>query len=189
MMTVLIHCQISTTFECFKHSYLIELDCSSGQFKSAKLKDKEYTRNAPSFFTILQKKKEIDAPSLEHSLADGQLLIDVTDTVSPSFRYLWFKLKYWDCHWVPQVVPLRAEFFAPSLWDLWCTWSGWLGTSRTAPVHRRSSTSTKSSESPFVGGQCSAKQNRNSIGRLRDKKIKILGVKRVIFCLIQSQSE
>ena len=29
----------------FLHRYLIEVDCSSGQFKSAKLKDKEYTIN------------------------------------------------------------------------------------------------------------------------------------------------
>ena len=37
------------------HRYLKEVDCSSGQFKSAKLKDKEYTINAPIFFTTLQK--------------------------------------------------------------------------------------------------------------------------------------
>ena len=42
------------------HRYLIEVDCSLGQFKSAKLKDKEYIINAPSFYTTLQKKTEID---------------------------------------------------------------------------------------------------------------------------------
>ena len=41
--------------------YLIEVDCSLGQFKSAKLKDKEYTINAPSSYTLLQKKKEFNA--------------------------------------------------------------------------------------------------------------------------------
>ena len=40
------------------HRYLIEVDCSSCQFKSAKLKNKEYTINAPTFFTTLQKKKD-----------------------------------------------------------------------------------------------------------------------------------
>ena len=37
---------------------LIEVYCSSGQFMSAKLKNKEYTINASSFFTIWQKKIE-----------------------------------------------------------------------------------------------------------------------------------
>ena len=36
---------------------LIEIDCSSGQFKSAKLKVKEYNKNAPISFTTLQKKR------------------------------------------------------------------------------------------------------------------------------------
>ena len=44
------------------HRYLIEVGCSSGQFKSAKLKDKEYTINAPTFFTTSQKRK-MDAPN------------------------------------------------------------------------------------------------------------------------------
>ena len=47
----------------FTHSYLIEVDCSSGQFKLAKLKDKKYTINAPIFFITLQKKKEMAAPN------------------------------------------------------------------------------------------------------------------------------
>ena len=59
------------------HSYY----CSSGQFKSAKLKDKEYTLEAQIFFTTLQKKKEMDAPHFEHLLADGQLLIYDADCV------------------------------------------------------------------------------------------------------------
>ena len=33
----------------FYHRYLIKVDCSPGQFKSAKLKDKEYTINGPIF--------------------------------------------------------------------------------------------------------------------------------------------
>ena len=37
------------------HRYLKEVDCSSGQFKSSKLQDKEYTINASIFFTALQK--------------------------------------------------------------------------------------------------------------------------------------
>ena len=41
------------------YRYLIEVDCSSGQFKSAKLKDKEYTLNAPSFYTTTQKSKRL----------------------------------------------------------------------------------------------------------------------------------
>ena len=43
---------------CDNHRYLIEVDCSLGQFKSAKSKDKEYTLNAPSFYSALQKKKD-----------------------------------------------------------------------------------------------------------------------------------
>ena len=46
-----------------EHRYQIELDCSLGQFKSAKLEDKEYTINATKFFCNIAKKKEIDAPS------------------------------------------------------------------------------------------------------------------------------
>ena len=64
---------------------LIEVDNSLAQFKSAKLKDKQHTINAPSFYATLQKKKEIDAPRFQHSLADSQLLIYVADAVSPSF--------------------------------------------------------------------------------------------------------
>ena len=45
------------------YGYLIEVDCSLGQFKSAELKDKNYTLNALIFFTTLQKKKEIDVPN------------------------------------------------------------------------------------------------------------------------------
>ena len=37
-------------------------DCFSGQFKSAQFKDKEHTINAPSFYTLLQK-RDIDASS------------------------------------------------------------------------------------------------------------------------------
>ena len=33
-------------------------------------------------------KREIDASSLKHFLADGQLLIHVVDAVSPSIKYL-----------------------------------------------------------------------------------------------------
>ena len=44
-----------------KHRYLREVDCSLGQFKSDNLNDKKYAINATSFFTTLQKKKEIDA--------------------------------------------------------------------------------------------------------------------------------
>ena len=43
-------------YKKLSHRYLIEVDCSSGQFKSAKLKDKEYTLYAPNFYTRLQKK-------------------------------------------------------------------------------------------------------------------------------------
>ena len=58
--------KMKTSFHIFlylDHRYLIEVDCSSGQFKSVKLKDKKYTINAPIFFTILQKKKKMDAPN------------------------------------------------------------------------------------------------------------------------------
>ena len=65
-----------------------------GQFKSTKLKDKEYTINAPISFTTLQKKKKMDAPNFLHLLADGQLLIYAADDVSTSIRYLWVKLKF-----------------------------------------------------------------------------------------------
>ena len=40
-----------------QHRYQIELDYSPGQFKSAKLKDKKYTINVPSFYTTLHKKE------------------------------------------------------------------------------------------------------------------------------------
>ena len=36
--------------------------------------------NAPSFYTTLQQKKEIDTPSFLHLLADGQWLIYGADT-------------------------------------------------------------------------------------------------------------
>ena len=40
------------------HRYLIEVDCSLGQFKSDKLKDKQFTINAPIFSQHC--KKEMD---------------------------------------------------------------------------------------------------------------------------------
>ena len=40
------------------HRYLIEVDCSSGQFKSAKLKETKYAINAPIFFTTYQQKRK-----------------------------------------------------------------------------------------------------------------------------------
>ena len=43
--------------KCFFQRYLIEVDCSLGQFESAKLKDKEYAINAPILSTTLQKRK------------------------------------------------------------------------------------------------------------------------------------
>ena len=46
-----------------KHRCLIEVDCSLGQIKLAKLKDKNHNINALIFFTTLQKKEEIDAPN------------------------------------------------------------------------------------------------------------------------------
>ena len=39
--------------------YQIEVDCSSGQFKSAKLKDKESTINVPSFLNNIEKRKRL----------------------------------------------------------------------------------------------------------------------------------
>ena len=43
--------------KCLAQRYLREVDCSLGQFKSAKLKDKNNTINAPTFFKTLQKKE------------------------------------------------------------------------------------------------------------------------------------
>ena len=40
-----------------EHRYQIELNCSLGQFKSAKLEDKEYTINATKFFCNIAKKE------------------------------------------------------------------------------------------------------------------------------------
>ena len=57
------------------HRYLIEVDCTWGQFKLAILKDEEFTINSPIFFITLQKKKKIDALNFKHLLADGQLLM------------------------------------------------------------------------------------------------------------------
>ena len=41
------------------HRYLIEEDCSLGQFRSAKLKDKQYTINAPIFSQHCKKRKRL----------------------------------------------------------------------------------------------------------------------------------
>ena len=57
------------------HSYLIEVDCSLGQFKVAKLKDKEYDLNAPIFSQHWEKRKKMDPPNFYLFQADGQLLI------------------------------------------------------------------------------------------------------------------
>ena len=46
------------------HRYLKEVDCYLGQFKSATLKDKEFTMNAPIFHNIA--KKKMDAPNCSH---------------------------------------------------------------------------------------------------------------------------
>ena len=40
------------------HRYLIEVDCSLGQFKSAKLKDQEYAINAPISQYCKKRKKD-----------------------------------------------------------------------------------------------------------------------------------
>ena len=40
-----------------RHRYLIEVDWFLGQFKSAKLNDKWYAINSPSFYTTLQQKR------------------------------------------------------------------------------------------------------------------------------------
>ena len=37
-----------------EHRYLSEVDFSASQFKSAKLKDKDYTTNAPNFFVTFK---------------------------------------------------------------------------------------------------------------------------------------
>ena len=47
----------ASSFWTFKSS-TTDIDCSSGQFKSAKLKNKEYTVNAPSFNPTLKKEKD-----------------------------------------------------------------------------------------------------------------------------------
>ena len=70
----------------FWHRYLIEVDCSAGQFKSAKLEDKEYNINVASFSKHC--KKEINAQRFLHLLADNQLLIYVAYVVYPSIRYI-----------------------------------------------------------------------------------------------------
>ena len=49
----------TTKLVSWYHRYLIEVDCSLGQFESAKLKDKEFTIKAPNFFTTLQKRKRL----------------------------------------------------------------------------------------------------------------------------------
>ena len=62
-----------------------------GQFKSAKLKGKEYTINAPIFPTTLQKRKKWMHQIFKKILADAQLLIYVADAVYP--KYLEFSLQ------------------------------------------------------------------------------------------------
>ena len=49
----------------------VQVECSSVQFKSSKLKDKEYTINVSSFLHNIAQKKETDA----HFLAGDQLLM------------------------------------------------------------------------------------------------------------------
>ena len=46
-------------FASLHNRYVTEVDCSSGQFKSAKLKDKEYTINAPIFTQYCKKRKRL----------------------------------------------------------------------------------------------------------------------------------
>ena len=60
--------------------------CSLAQFKSAKLKDKYYTK----FLHNVAKKKEIDAPSFQRLSADSQLLMYVADAVSAAIINLSF---------------------------------------------------------------------------------------------------
>ena len=43
----------------YKSQLSLRVDCSSSQFKSAKLKGKEYTINATSFFRTLEKRKRL----------------------------------------------------------------------------------------------------------------------------------
>ena len=49
------HCK---NMHCFSHRYLMEVDCSLGQFKSTKLKDKEYTINAQSSAQHCKKERD-----------------------------------------------------------------------------------------------------------------------------------
>ena len=51
--------QVWSTLQNPVHRYLIEVDCSLGQFTSAKMKDKDYTK----YLHNIAKKKEIEAQS------------------------------------------------------------------------------------------------------------------------------
>ena len=67
-------------------------------------------------FTKHWKKKEIDAPSFWHLLADGQLLMYVSDAASPSIRYLWLShdpnfLKARVTIWETDILKLFNNFF------------------------------------------------------------------------------
>ena len=70
------------------HRYLIEEDCSSGQFKSAKLKDKNHTTDTPIFLTTLHKRN-----TLMHQIFNiCWQMVSYADAVSPFIRYLWMRL-------------------------------------------------------------------------------------------------
>ena len=65
--------------------YLIEVDCSLDKFKSAKLKDKEYTINAPNFSQQCKKERDGWTKFLKF-VGKWSAVIYVADAVSLSIR-------------------------------------------------------------------------------------------------------
>ena len=75
----------------YTHRYLIELDCSTWQFKSAKLKDKKYKYT--KLLNTISKKEEIDASSSWHRFSDGRLFIYVPYSRKTDHD---IKVKFWN---------------------------------------------------------------------------------------------
>ena len=80
----------------YYHRYIIKVNCSLGQFKSAKLSDKEYTINSPSVYITLQKRDwytsvvYLDQQTMCKSLVEI-IFFSIFPWFPVFFRYIWKK--------------------------------------------------------------------------------------------------
>ena len=81
--------KIGPRFKQRVDTHLIEVDCSSVQYKSAKLKDKEHTINAPSFKTTLQNRKRLMHQVFNICWQMVSCWFMLLMLYLPSIRYLW----------------------------------------------------------------------------------------------------